>query len=114
MYDNGKPIEEVKEHYEDAPEGLQKYLNQRNIIIALCVAFFLLIAFFDRTSLIERNKLKKEQKKLVEKRRQLKEEISDTQKQIDALDNDEYIDKIARERYLMKKDNEDIYIVTDK
>ncbi|MCQ2609000.1 MAG: septum formation initiator family protein [Bacteroidales bacterium] len=113
MYDNGKPIEEVKEHYEDAPEGFKKYITQRNIIIALCVGFVLLIAFFDRNSLIQRNKLKKEQEKLIETKKNLIEDISKTQKEIDALDENEYIEQIARERYLMKKDNEDIYIVTD-
>ncbi len=113
MFDNGKPVDEVKEHYEDAPESFMRYFTQRNIIIALCVIFVLLIAFFDRNNLIRRNKLKKEQEKLIETKRTLSNDIHNTQKQIDALDEDEYIEQIARERYLMKKDNEDIYIVTD-
>jgi cell division protein FtsB len=40
-------------------------------------------------------------------------QISNTQKELELLKtNPETLEKYAREKYLMKKDNEDLYIVT--
>jgi cell division protein FtsB len=42
----------------------------------------------------------------------LKEQITDAKKELNLLKNDaQSIEKYAREKYLMKKDNEDLFIV---
>lgn len=94
-------------------EGFRKYLTQRNIIIFICAVFAIWILFCDRNSVVRRHQLKKEQEKLIETKRDYQKKINETQKEINALDDDEYIERIAREKHLMKKDNEDIYMVTD-
>ena len=94
-------------------ENVGKYLTQRNVIITICVLFAIWMLFCDRNSVIRRFQLKKEQNKLIETKQLYQKKIKETQKEIDALNDDEYIERIAREKHLMKKDNEDIYMVTD-
>ena len=94
-------------------ESFRKYLTQKNVLIAICVLFTIWIVFCDRNSFVRRYQLTKEQNKLIETKQRYQEKIKETQKEIDALNDDEYIERIAREKHLMKKDNEDIYMVTD-
>ena len=108
-----KQDEQQQNEPETIKDGLRKYLTQRNVIIAICALFALWLICCDRNSFIRRYQLTKEQEKLVETKQLYQEKIKETQKEIDALDDDEYIDRIAREKHLMKKDNEDIYMVTD-
>ena len=54
----------------------------------------------------ELNKLKQSEKNMTL-------QISNTRKELELLKtNPETLEKYAREKYLMKKDNEDLYIVT--
>lgn len=76
-------------------------------------AFFIVwMLFFDMKdwSLISgrREKLKD----LQESEQHLNQQIADTRKELDLLKtNAQTIEKYAREKYLMKKDNEDLFIV---
>ena len=52
-------------------------------------------------------------KNLEQSEKNMSTRISNTQKELDLLKtNPETLEKYAREKYLMKKDNEDLYIVT--
>ena len=52
-------------------------------------------------------------KNLEQSEKNMSTRISNTQKELDLLKtNPETFEKYAREKYLMKKDNEDLYIVT--
>ncbi|MCQ2960552.1 MAG: septum formation initiator family protein [Bacteroidales bacterium] len=93
--------------------GFRKYITQRNVIIAICVLFAIWILFCDRNSFIKQYQLNKEQNKLIETKKDYQMKIKETQKEINALDDNAYIERIAREKHLMKKDNEDIYIIND-
>ncbi len=113
MYDQGKPIEEVREEQEQPKESIWRLFTQRNVIITICAFFLVWILFIDRNSVLKRYSLNKEQQKLIETKNDYKKKIEDTKKELNALDEDEYIERIAREKHLMKKDNEDIYMVTE-
>jgi cell division protein FtsB len=77
------------------------------------IAFAVWMMFFDRNDLplqirriLDLNKLKQSEKNMAL-------QISNTQKELDLLKtNPETLEKYAREKYLMKKDNEDLYIIT--
>lgn len=56
----------------------------------------------------KRNHLVKQQEELIEQNRQLRDEIDKLQK------DDEYIEKLAREKYNMKKEGEEVYIIDSK
>ena len=86
------------------------YIRQHKYLITI-VAFLVIIVFLDENSLIQRNKHRQEINALtseIEKYRKQFEE--DTWKLKELTSNPEALEKIAREKYLMKKPNEDIFI----
>ena len=86
------------------------YIRQHKYLITV-VAFLVIIVFLEENSLIQRAKHQQEIKELtneIEKYRKQYEE--DTEKLKELTNNPEALEKIAREKYLMKKPNEDIFI----
>lgn len=74
--------------------------------------FVVWMLFFDEKDYFTQRKRKMELEKLEEKIDFYKTQITDTRQQVDALDNDPaMLEKFAREKYFMKRDNEDIYII---
>lgn len=77
------------------------------------IAFAVWMAFFDRNDLILQMKRIHELSKLQESEKTMSLQISDTRQELQLLKtNPETLEKYAREKYLMKKDNEDLFIVT--
>ena len=75
------------------------------------LAFLVVIVFLDENSLIQRAKHKREISTLnSEIARYKKQYEEDTRKLKELMNNPEALEKIAREKYLMKKPNEDIFI----
>ena len=86
------------------------YIRKHKYLITI-VSFLVIIIFLDENSLIQRNKHRQEINALtseIEKYRKQFEE--DTRKLKELTSNPEALEKIAREKYLMKKPNEDIFI----
>ncbi|MBN2728281.1 MAG: hypothetical protein JXR53_03570 [Bacteroidales bacterium] len=79
----------------------------------LSTAFFLVwISFFDGNNLIHQSRLKSELNKVKKERKFYMDEIErDTKTYIDIQENIEDLEKYGREKYLMKKDNEDIFLI---
>jgi hypothetical protein len=78
------------------------------------VAFMVWLVFFDSNSLMERNKLQEKLDILnLEKRFYLDEIKRDSTLTKQLLSDTVQLEKFARERYLMKKDKEDVYLVID-
>ena len=86
------------------------YIRQHKYLITI-VAFLVIIVFLDDNSLIQRAKHRQEinalTAEIAKSRKQFEE---DTEKLKELTDNPEAMEKIAREKYLMKKPNEDIFI----
>ncbi|MEO0059820.1 MAG: hypothetical protein RLZZ312_1467 [Bacteroidota bacterium] len=95
------------------PENLQKptikWLTNKYVLIFLFFVVWML--FLDNYSYIEHRVLNKQIDELETNRDYYKQEITEDQKKIKALQNPENIEKLAREKYFMKKDSEDIYII---
>ena len=89
---------------------LWNIIGRHKYIITL-LAFGVIMVFLDENSLVQRAKHKEEIKTLNEEiakyRKQFEE---DTRKLKELTNNPEALEKIAREKYLMKKPNEDIFI----
>ena len=86
------------------------YIRKHKYLITIA-AFLVIIVFLDENSLIQRAKHQQEINTLnaeIEKYRKQYEE--DTEKLKELTNNPEAMEKIAREKYLMKKPNEDIFI----
>ena len=70
--------------------------------------------FFDTYNLIDRSRNLKELKKLKIEKVFFQDELSLYKRQLSELFSDkENLEKFAREQYLMKKDNEDIFVVLE-
>ncbi|MBN1415476.1 MAG: septum formation initiator family protein [Bacteroidales bacterium] len=87
----------------------------KNKYILTLILFFLWLLFFDQNNLLERRKLNREYDRLLQEREFYMKKIEEDRKQIQELKTDnENLEKFAREQYLMKKDNEDIFIIVEE
>lgn len=78
------------------------------------IAFVVWLVFFDSNSLMERNKLQEKLDILnMEKQFYLDEIRRDSTLSKQLVSDSAQLEKFARERYLMKKEHEDVYLVID-
>ena len=77
-------------------------------------AFLIWMTFLDNNSLLIHNELNQEIKKLKIRKDALSKEISDDQNLIEKLENIDSLEHYGREKYNLKKDNEDIFIIEYK
>ncbi len=89
------------------------YLKNKYVLTS--IAFLVWISFFDRNDLITQYKLKNQLNKLNEEKAFFIEEIKkDSNELIELKTNPKTLEKFGREKYLMKKDNEEIFVVVTK
>ena len=85
-------------------------LNNRYIYATL--AFLVVILFIDQFNLFEQAKLKRSLKDQKQQIEYYKKELSESKQYLNALQKDTAtMEKVAREQYLMKRDNEVIYLI---
>lgn len=76
------------------------------------LVFLVWILFIDENSyLFHYQTLNPEIEKLEKDKKYYQTEIKKDKKKIEQLENPETLDKFAREKYKMKKENEEIYII---
>lgn len=85
-----------------------------NIYILTSLIFFIWIFFIDSNSILVNLKLKKEINELIDRKEVLERQIEIDKKIISNLKNPDSLEKYAREKLYMKKDNEEIYIIEFK
>lgn len=87
-----------------------KLLRNKYLLVVVALAVWLL--FFDKNDLFSQFARKKEVKKLEADVQYYRDEIARNQKEmVELQSNPKLLEKFAREHYLMKKDNEDIFIL---
>ncbi|MCP4553055.1 MAG: septum formation initiator family protein [Bacteroidetes bacterium] len=87
-------------------------LNNKYVYTFL--VFLAWIIFFDKNNLISRYKTIKTLQDAQQQKEFYQSQISNDQKIIDGLQNDSAaLERFAREKYLMKRDNEDLFLVVD-
>lgn len=91
---------------------LKKLIEGVNKYIVIGLLFLLFMLFIAEKDVFNTFSQKKRLNKLQKSEQHLSKQIAETQKELDLLKtNAETIEKYARENYLMKKDNEDIFII---
>ena len=76
------------------------------------IAFIVWMLFFDSDDVTLQLKRVKELKQLQQSEKNMNQRIVDTKKELELLRTNPFtLEKYAREKYLMKKDNEDLYII---
>lgn len=86
----------------------------RNKFVLALVAFIVWMTFFDRNNMLVQFDRYREHKTQLASKSYYEKEIAVIRKESDELSsNAASIEKYAREKYMMKKDNEDVFIVPD-
>ncbi|PKG51434.1 MULTISPECIES: FtsB family cell division protein [Olleya] len=83
----------------------------KNIYIIILIMFGVWMVFFDTNSLLSHNEVNQERNKLEDEKTYYRKEIVKDKKAIKKLTNEDGLETFAREKYYMKKENEDIYII---
>lgn len=86
-----------------------------NKYVFTTVLFFVWLAFFDGDSLVEKMQLSRKIATLKQEKRYYGKKIEeDRRKKEELLSSRENLEKFAREQYLMKREDEDIFVIVDK
>lgn len=89
---------------------LWPHLKNKYAITSL--AFIVWMLFFDRNDIISQFSYRSELNKLLVDKEYYQKEIDQNRKDMHELMSDrDHLEKFARERYLMKKDNEEIFLI---
>lgn len=114
-----KTISENNEHIKPSPieSGLPSVWMRssllRNKYLITGVVFLVWMLFIDRNDLPTQWKRVKELRTLQQSEKTMGTLISDTKQELELLKtNPSTLEKYAREKYMMKRDNEDLYIIT--
>ena len=86
-----------------------KFLGNRYVVVIIFVIVWL--TFLDNYSYFEHKVLNKEIEELEDNKQYYIDEIKKDSTSIKQLKNADQTEKYAREKYYMKRDNEDIYII---
>jgi len=90
-----------------------KYLTNKYVITLIVFAVW--VIFFSPNNLLSQWKLRQQLKEHRAEREYYRTEIERNRQNIYLLDNDlEHLERIAREQFLMKRDNEDIFIFIEQ
>ncbi|MFB5945049.1 FtsB family cell division protein [Albibacterium profundi] len=89
---------------------LFKIIKNKYVIASFAFAAWML--FFDRNDLSSQYKYHSQLQELESEKVFYSKEIEKVQKDLEGFDNDpKQLQKFAREKYFMKKDNEDVYVI---
>ncbi|HKO82653.1 MAG TPA: septum formation initiator family protein [Chitinophagaceae bacterium] len=82
-------------------------------LIALGV-FAVIMLFFDKNDVFTQSARKKQLRELQESKQYYTDRIASERKELEELkSNPGTLEKYAREKYLMKRDNEDLYLIPE-
>lgn len=87
------------------------FLKGYKLYVFSLLLFFVWMAFFDSNSLLTHRELNKEIQKLNKQKQFLEKEIEKDKKSLLILNTDEGKEKMGREAYYLKHDNEEIFII---
>ncbi|MEM9361918.1 MAG: septum formation initiator family protein [Bacteroidota bacterium] len=82
-----------------------------NMYVLVLTIFVIWMAFFDTNSLLIHLELRKEIKKLEKQKEFLKGEIEKDKEILEKFSDSSELEKYAREKYYMKKENEEIFLI---
>ena len=84
----------------------------KNKYFIVALAFIVWMLFFDKNDLISQYEYRQQVNTLKEERDFYTKETEKVTKDLDELtSNPQKLEKFAREKYLMKKDNEDVFVI---
>jgi cell division protein FtsB len=92
---------------------LKKLITNKYLIAS--AIFIGYMVFADKNNVIEQYKLQQQYTKIRREHRYYEQQIINARRQRDELfSNEKNLEKFAREKYLMKRDNEDVFVIVKK
>ena len=88
-----------------------KFLNDRRLWVITIAVFVLVVAVFDKNNLIEAWRLKQKINDLEAQKEYYQQKITEDSTILENLRDDAYLERYAREHYLMKRKDETIYLL---
>ena len=98
------PLEETKQK-----KPWLKIVSNKYLLISLLFGVWML--FLDNYSYMDQRQINNQIDELQDNKKYYQDEIRKDKENIKLLKNQDQVEKYAREKYYMKKDSEDIYIV---
>ena len=87
----------------------------KNKYVIATVLFVMFIIFGDKNNVVEQYNLRKQYNKVKTEHDYYIEQIAKAKKDYNELfSNNKNLEKFAREKYLMKRDNEDVFVIVKK
>lgn len=87
----------------------------RNFYVVTGTCFVIWLTFLDSNDLISRFKMGAKLRSLQNEKEYYQEKVMEVEKdRTELMTNKELLEKFAREKYLMKKETEDIFIIQNK
>lgn len=87
----------------------------KNFYVIGLIAFIIWMTFFDSNDWINRFRMSSKLRSLENEKKYYEEKIIEVEKdKKELMGNDQLLEKFAREKYLMKKPGEDIFILEKK
>ncbi|MDO5654829.1 MAG: septum formation initiator family protein [Flavobacteriaceae bacterium] len=94
------------------PEKKKWWTYFLNKYMIVGIAFVVWMVFFDQNSYLLHRSLDHDIIELKEERKFFKGEIEEESEKLEKMDkNPEEFERLAREKYLMKRENEDIFVI---
>lgn len=96
---------------------MKTFLNKilpilKNKFFIVTVIFLVIIIFFDKNNIIDQVKNRRKLYKLQQEKEFYNEEVKKNKEAIRELQtNPENLEKFGREKYMMKRDSEDIFLI---
>ncbi len=84
---------------------------KKNRLLILIIGGILYLLFFDPDSIIYQFKISREIKQLEQENTKLKRQIDSTKIMLKKMNDKKYLERYAREVLLLRKENEDIYLL---
>jgi len=88
-------------------------LKLKSPFILIGLLFVLWMLFFDSNSYLKHNRLSNDINQLQKDKQHYKEEIKKDSIALEELSSPEGLEKYAREKYHMKKENEEIFLIIE-
>ena len=87
----------------------------RNPYLVTSAIFLLWMMFFDRHNMMAQWKERSKLSRLKEDQEYfIRENLSNKEKMEELMTDPEHLEKFAREQYLMKRENEDVFVIVDE
>lgn len=91
-----------------------KILKDRRLWLITIAVFAVYLTFFDSNNLVDRNTLKGQIRELEQQRDYYRQKIEQDSIVLERLKDDDFLEQYAREKYLMKREWDVVFIVTDE